>query len=140
MLMSLKLKRTEDLEDLGDSIAALETEYRSSIDEKQKIASIVKTNGLYYSDVIQNETARITGTGGTVSTKDLIKAMSTNWRISGGIAGTAKEFDGSEPTDIASGVFANLKCFNCQEMGHMVRNCPKPRKQCKWWSFWWQVP
>ena len=66
-LMSLKLKRTEDPEDLGDSIAALETEYGSSIDEKQKIAAIVKIAGQYYSDVIQNETVHITGTGGTVT-------------------------------------------------------------------------
>ena len=51
-LISLKLKRTKDPEDLGDSIVTLETEYGSSIDEKQKIAAIVKINGLYYSVVI----------------------------------------------------------------------------------------
>jgi len=99
--MSLKLKRTEDPEDLGDSIAALETEYGSPIDKKQKIAAIVKTAGQYYSDVIQNETVHITGTGGTVTAEDLIEAMGTNWRIGGRITGTAKEFDDSEPNDVS---------------------------------------
>ena len=88
--MSLELKRTKDLEDLGDSIAALETEYGSPIDEKQMIAAIVKTAGQYYRGVIQNETECITGTGGTVTADDLIKTMSTNWRIGGGNAHTCR--------------------------------------------------
>ena len=138
-LMSLKLKRTEDPEDLGDSIAALETEYGSSIDEKQKIAAIVKTAGQYYSDVIQNETARITGTGGIVTAEDLIEAMSTNWRIGGGSARTAKEYDDSEPNDVAlsnmPGAFANRNCFKCGEKGHMARNCTKQGPNDKGGSF-----
>ena len=47
-LMSLKLKKTVNPEELGDSIAALESEYRSPIQENQK----VKIAGWYYSDVI----------------------------------------------------------------------------------------
>ena len=128
-LMSLKLKRTEDPEDLGDSIAALETEYGSPIDEKQKIAAIVKTAGHYYRDAIQNETARINATGGAVTAEDLIEAMSENWRIGGGTSTTSKEVDDSEPTDVAlsdvPGAFANRKCFKCGEKGHMARNCTK---------------
>ena len=62
-----------------------------------------------------------------MTAEDLIEAMGTHWRISGGNAGTTKEFDDSEPTDVVLGAFAYMKCFNCQEMGHMARNCPKPR-------------
>jgi len=128
-LMSLKLKRTEDPEDLGDTIPALKTDYGSPIDEKQKIAAIVKTAGHYYRDVIQNETARINATGGAVTAEDLIEAMSENWRIGGGTSTTSKEVDDSEPTDVAlsdvPGAFANRKCFKFGEKGHMAQNCTK---------------
>ena len=95
--MTLELKRTKDPEELGDSIAALEMECGSLIDEKQKIAAIGQTTRQYYSDVIQNETLRITWTGQTLMAENLIEAMSKNWRIGSGIAGTAEEFDDSEP-------------------------------------------
>ena len=44
-LISLKLKRSKDPEDLGDSMPVLQMAYESSIDKKQKIAAIVKTYG-----------------------------------------------------------------------------------------------
>ena len=51
-LMVLKLRRQEDSEELGDMISELETQYSSSIEEKQKIAAIVNSIGTQYESVI----------------------------------------------------------------------------------------
>ena len=79
--------------------------------------------------MIQNETVCITGTDRTMTAEDLTKAMRISWCIGGGIAGAAKEFDDSEPNDVAlinvPGAFANQNCFKCGEKGHMARNCLK---------------
>jgi len=68
--------------------------------------------------VIQNETNRITATGGTVTADDLIEVMSKNWRISSGCKGTssAKHIYDGEPPDVAlsnvPGAFTNRIFFN----------------------------
>ena len=101
----------------------------------------MKTAGQYYSDVIQNETAGITGTGVTVTVEDLIEAMNTNWRIGGGSARSVKEFDDLEPNDVAlsnvPGAFVNRNCFKCGEKGHMARNCLKQGRNENSGSFGW---
>jgi len=45
--MLLKLKKTNGLEDLRDSIAALGAEFGSPVEEKQKIVALAKTAGWY---------------------------------------------------------------------------------------------
>lgn len=75
-LSKLKLSKKQDPEDLEDAIAAIENEYRCTIDEKTRRAFVVKAGGTFYSDVIRSETLR---KGVHTTAEDLVEAMSKYW-------------------------------------------------------------
>jgi hypothetical protein len=74
-LMTLQLKKKQDLEYLESKIVSLETNYGCQIGEDLKIAAIVKAGGPQYSDTICSKTKAIERAGGNVTCADLIQAM-----------------------------------------------------------------
>ena len=54
-LMALKLKKSQDPEELGDEMAVLESNYGSILAEKEKIAAVVNAAGAQYATVIRLE-------------------------------------------------------------------------------------
>lgn len=52
-LMSFKLNKNQDPEELGDKIAALETAYSCVLDEKHKVAAIMNAAGQCYGNMIR---------------------------------------------------------------------------------------
>ena len=75
-LSKLNLSKGQDPEELEDEIAAIENEYRCTIDESTQHAFVVKAGGAHYADTIQSESLR----KGVHTTADIfIEAMSKCW-------------------------------------------------------------
>lgn len=136
-LMSLKLKKNQDPEDLGDEIAVLESNYGNVLAEKEKIAAVVNAAGSLFATVIRQESQAIRARGNVVTADDLIEAMGEEWRISGGIEKNAKEADkqdslANETSLSATGgnQFPGV-CYNCGEKGHRANECPNPTSKPK---------
>ena len=74
-MMKLTLKKKQDPEYLECKIASLETSYGCQIEEKLKIAAIVKAGGKQYAANTCSKTWAIKRAGGNVMSADLIQAM-----------------------------------------------------------------
>ncbi len=156
-LMKLKLKKNQDPEYLESKIASLETSYGCQIEEKLKIAAIVKAGGKQYSGDICSETKAIKRAGGNVTSADLIQAMMECFRISGKaysdtndssddeVILAATEFKFSCNLSGKSGHKAkdcpqrnNIKCEHCGRLGHTKATCWKleanKNKRPEWWT------
>ena len=82
-LMKLTLKKNQDPEYLKSKIESLKTSYGCQIEEKLKIAAIVKAGGKQYSADICSKTKAFKRAGGNATSADLIQAMMESFRISG---------------------------------------------------------
>lgn len=130
-LMKLEVGPRQDPDELGDQIAAIENEYGSQLDEKQKIAAVVKAAGRLYAAEINSTTNRITTGGGTVTAEDLIEACNESWRISGnGKSKTTGEGEVPNEATLGStpGQF-NGSCYKCGEKGHKAFQCGQQQQQ-----------
>ena len=97
-----------------------------TIDEKSKVAIVVKCVGQRYAEVIKSESKYIKREKGRDPTaNELVKAMSDEWRLGGGDYPSADDIEiNPNETSLASGETGH-KCFNCGEQGHKAYMCPK---------------
>jgi hypothetical protein len=125
-LTNLKLGKNENPKQLGLRMAKILNQYRSTIDEKSKVAIVVKCGGQRYAGVIRSESKDIKREKGRDPTaNELVKAMSDEWRLGGGDNPSADDtvIDPNEAS-LASGETGD-KCYNCGEQGHKAYMCPK---------------
>jgi hypothetical protein len=117
--MKLTLKKMQDPEYLESKIASLETSYGCQIEEKVKIAAIVKAGAAD----IHRKMRSIKRAGGNVTSADLIQAMMESFRI-GGILDSDKS--DSNATEF------KFVCNLCGKNRHKVKDCPQRDKiKCK---------
>ena len=126
-LMSLKLKKNEDPETLGDAIAVLETGYGCTILESQKVAAIVNAAGGQYADSIQQTKNKFEAKGEVATADDLIEGMCEKFRISGSGCHSDDNDSVNETALTAAAGTRQFrgKCYKCGEDGHRALNCPK---------------
>ena len=126
-LMSLKLNKNQDPEELGDKIAALESAYGTPIVEKHKVAAIVIAAGKDYGNVIREVTWRLEEAGKNVEADVLIEAMCSKWRICGECKSSSSDDDdnalGAEASLGTTAVFKG-DCHACGKTGHRAKDCP----------------
>jgi len=66
-------------------MAKICNKYRTTIDEKQKVALVVRCGGQRYAGVIRSESMDIKREKGhNPAANDLVKAMADEWRLGGG--------------------------------------------------------
>ena len=126
-LMDLKLSKREDPEKLLDEMAMIELEYQVDVEEKQRIAAVVKAAGPQYADAIRLAQSN---KGSAVTADDLVEEMCKSWRISGGKSDDDTPRGGDETVLASTNVGNSDKCYNCGEEGHKANGCPK-RSNCK---------
>ena len=128
--MKLTLKKGQDPEYLESKIASLKTSYGCQIEEKLKIAAIVKAGGKQYAADIHSKTRAIKRAGGNVTSVDLIQAMMENFRI-GGTADSDKSDSKDDEVIMATTEF-KFSCNLCGKNGHKAKDCPQRDKiKCK---------
>ncbi len=109
-LLSLKLKKGEDLSELELRIALLELKYEIPLNVEMKIAAVMKATGNEYSDTLQSETHMIEKAGGTVTYDNLIQAMTESFRI----YGSKDDSDSDKDVDVGLSVLSfKGKCYIC---------------------------
>ena len=128
-LMKLKLGKDQDPDELGNEIAALESQYGSILAEKEKVAAVVNAAGAIYADTILQEAKNLDAKGETTTADALIEAMSERFRIScgGNSDESHKEDIGDKETKLVAGDYFPGTCHNCGKKGHKSVDCPKPR-------------
>jgi len=127
-LMKLTLKKNQDPEYLESKIASLETNYGCQIEEKFKIAAIVKAGGKQYSADIRSKTKAFKRAGGnvTITSADLIQAMMESFGISGKADLDTNDRSNDEVT-LAATEF-KFSCNLCGKGGHKAKDCPQRNK------------
>ena len=129
-LMKLKLGKDQDPDELGNEIAALESQYGSILAEKEKVVAVVNAVGAIYADTILQEATNLDAKGEVTTADALIEAMSERFRIGGGGNSdeSHKEDTGDKETKLVAGDYFPGTCHNCGEKGHKSVDCPKPRQ------------
>ena len=126
-LMALKLGPKEDPKKFGNRMATVLNKYGTKVDDKQKVAVVVQALGKRYAKTIRQETKDIKSAESREPTaKELIKACSEEWVISGGNHETEET---PTETSLANTSTSGGSCYNCGERGHKANNCPKPRQK-----------
>jgi len=122
-LIKLKLKKNQDPDYLESKIASLETSYGCRIEEKLKIAAIVKAGVKQYSGDIRSKMKAFKRAGGNVTSADIIQAMMEGFRISGKAYSDTNDSSNGELT-IAATEFKFS--FNlCGKGEHKAKDCPQ---------------
>jgi len=125
-LMKLTVKKNQDPEYLESKIASLETSHGCQIEEKLKIAAIVKAGGKQYSADICSETKAFKRAGGNATSADLIQAIMESFRISGKADSDTNDSSNDEVT-LAVTEF-KFSCNLCGKSGHKAKDCPQRKK------------
>jgi hypothetical protein len=125
-LMKLTLKKNQDPEYLESKIASLETSYGCRIEEKLKIAAIVKAGGKQYSADIRSKMKAFKRASGNATSADLIQAMMESFRISGKADSDTNDSSDDEVT-LAATEF-KFSCNLCGKGGHKAKDCPQRNK------------
>jgi len=129
-LEKLTLKKNQDLEYLESKIVSLETSYRCRIEEKLKIAAIVKAGGKQYSADIHSKTKAFKRAGGNATSADLIQAMMESFRISGKADSDTHDSSNNEVTLAATEL--KFSCILCGKGGQKAKDCLQCNKiKCK---------
>lgn len=125
--MKLTLKKNQDPEYLESNIASLKTSYGCRIEEKLKIAAIVKADGKHYLADICSETTVFKRAGGNVTSADLIQAMMESFRISGKADSDTNDSSDEDKVILAATEF-KFSCNLCGKGGHKAKDCPQRNK------------
>ena len=130
--MKLTLKKNQDPEYLESKIASLKTSYGCQIEEKLKIAAIVKAGGKQYSADIHSKMKAFKRAGGNVTSADLIQAMMESFRIFGNWKDDLDTNDSSDDEVIPAVTEFKFSCNLCGKSGHKAKDCPQRNKnKCK---------
>ncbi len=121
------MKKNQDPEYLKSKIASLETSSECRIEEKLKIAAIVKAGGKQCSADIHSKTKVIKRAGSNVMSADLIQAMMESFRVTG--KADSDTNDSSNDTVILSVTEFKFSCnLLCGKSGHKAKDCPQRNK------------
>ncbi len=131
MLAQTKLRGKEDPNILLQQINALEVQYRVTIEDKKKAATIMAATTSEYQPVI---TSLVATHGENVPIEELMSQLFIHWRgLYGGqqknvlmskIQGNTIQSDGKELT--LAGM-SNVRCWYCKQAGHKANNCPEKK-------------
>ena len=127
-LMKLTLKKNQDPEYLKSKIASLKTSHGCQIEEKLRIAAIVKAGGKQYSADIHSKTKAFKRAGGNVTSADLIQAMMESFRIFGNADSDTNDSDGDEVKLAATEFKFKFSCNLCGKSRHKAKECPQPQR------------
>ena len=126
-LAKVRISAKEDPWKVIDKIAAIQTKYSKIIDEKRKLAIIIRAGKQHYAQVMTATSQLIRHTEKRSPTsREMLNEMRTQWRIEN--RGPTSE-DEDKPTE-ASLANQNTKkfggkCYNCGESGHKASDFPK---------------
>jgi hypothetical protein len=127
-LMKLTLKKGQDQEYLESKIASLKTSYGCQIEEKLKIAVIVKAGKKQYAADIHSKMGAVKRAGGNITSVNLIQAMMESFRI--GRMADSEKIDSKDGNVIMAAT--EFKFVVCNLCGENAKDCPQRDKiKCK---------
>ena len=122
----VEMSKTDDPSELFEQIASIKNAFQTNntqtVDEEDLLATVLEKAPEEYASILATEER---SKGASLTLADLEAAMDTEYRIRYGVKGTEREK--KKRGELSLSAF-NGKCYNCQEEGHVARDCPKSLK------------
>ena len=122
----VEMSKTDDPSELFEQIASIKNAFQTNntqtVDEEDLLATVLEKAPEEYASILATEER---SKGANLTLENLEAAMDTEYRICYGVKGTEREKKKRGELSLAA---FNGKCYNCQEDGHLARDCPKSTK------------
>lgn len=124
-LARLKFRPSDSPADWFEELANLEVQYKTTMSETDKLATIMEKAPESYHTIIANEQARQAGST-TFDLDNLEEAMNNLYRLNNPRKPGKKGKD--DESEVALAGVTDRVCFLCKKKGHLARNCPEKDK------------
>ena len=125
-LNRVEMSKTDDPSELFEQISSIKNAFQTNntqtVDEEDLLATVLEKAPEEYASILATEKR---SKGANLTLENLEAAMDTEYRIRYGVKGIEREKKRRGELPLSA---FNSKCYNCQEEGHLARDCPKSTK------------